>query len=404
MTLFSRREFLLSSGALLALPAALKRAQAAPSASHGALVCVFLRGAADGLHAVVPHGDDDYYRLRGDLAVPRPGSGSGAAIDLDGFFGLNPAMSALTPVWESGDLAIVHATGLTSDSHSHFDAQNYMESGKPDDKSLTTGWVGRYLSSRDGGSDSPFRGIAVGGKIQKSLRGENSVSAVKDVSNYGIQVRGRDSENFADSLAALYLGDQWLDIQGQLAFDSIAQLEAANPAQYGAENGAAYPETPFGANMLQVAQLIKADIGAEALCVDIGGWDTHADQAARLEALLTELSASLAAFWRDLGERMSAVTVVVLSEFGRRVAANGSGGTDHGHGNALYVLGKGINGGQVFADWPGLGDGQLYGPGDLAITTDYRTVLAELVDLRLGNAAIDAVFPDFTPPRYIGLV
>ena len=404
MTVYTRREFLLSSGALLALPASIKLAGAAEPSANGVLVCVFLRGGADGLHMTVPHGDEDYYAQRGDLAVPRPGTDPEAAIDLDGFFGLNPAMLALLPVWESGDLASVHATGLTSDSHSHFDAQNYMESGKPDDKSLTNGWVGRHLSSNNSASDSPFRGIAIGGKIQKSLRGENSVSAIKDVSNYGIHVRGRNGDAFAASLQALYLGDQWLDNQGQLAFDSIDQLEAANPAQYSAENGASYPDSPFGANMLQAAQLIKAGVGAEALCLDLGGWDTHADQANRLAELLPDLSASLAAFWRDLGERMNSVTIVVMSEFGRRVAANGSGGTDHGHGNALYVIGKGINGGQVFADWPGLSESQLSGPGDLAITTDYRTVLAEIVDKRLGNPAIDQVFPDFTPPGYIGLV
>jgi len=415
MNPFDRRSFLRTAALGLALPAWFPRIafSAAPSAQRDTLVCIFLRGAADGLSIVVPLGDDGYAQNRPTLKIPEPSGAAGSAIDLDGFFGLHPALAPFKELYDDGLLAAVHAAGSPADSHSHFEAMDFMERGTPGSKSVATGWIGRHLSTLDTGNSSPFRAVGLGTILQASLRGPVAATALKSIADFhlgGSRSQGTQSAEaarFQASLSSLYADGAWLDGQAQQTLGAVAKLAAANPGQYPAQNGAHYPEGDFGSALLQVAQLIKADLGLEVACVDLGGWDTHAAQGAatgRLGDLLTELSSGLAAFAADMADRLGRITVVTMSEFGRRLHENASGGTDHGHGNCMFVLGGGVNGGRVYADWPGLAAGQLYGPGDLAVTTDYRTVLAEIVDRRLGNRRLGDVFPAFTPPAYLGVV
>jgi uncharacterized protein (DUF1501 family) len=411
MSHFDRRNFLRTAALGLTLPAWFPRIafSAAPPAQRDVLVCIFLRGAADGLNIVVPLGDTGYFESRPTLKIPEPGA-AGSAIDLDDFFGLHPALAPFKELYDDGLLAAVHAAGSPADSHSHFEAMDFMERGTPGSKSVATGWIGRHLSTLDTGNSSPFRAVGLGTILQASLRGPVPATALKSIADFHLGAKGAQSAEaarFQISLASLYADGAWLDGQAQQTLGAIGKLAAENPGQYPAENGARYPETDFGSALLQVAQLIKADLGLEVACVDLGGWDTHAAQGAatgRLADLLGELSSGLAAFAADMADRLGRITVVTMSEFGRRLHENASGGTDHGHGNCMFVLGGGVNGGRVYADWPGLAAGQLYGPGDLAVTTDYRTVLAEIVDRRLGNSRLADVFPAFTPPAYLGVV
>lgn len=402
MSHFTRRRFLFSSAGLtlpLMLPGLGGIAPAtADTATGDTLVCIFLRGAMDGLHAVVPYGDPNYYAKRPTLAVPPPGSASGC-LDLDGFFGLHPALAALMPWYQAGHLALVQATGSPDDSHSHFDAQDYMELGTPGISITPDGWIGRHLETKSG-NDSAFRAVAIGSLVPLSLLGQIPALAVADVNNFGLW---NTAPGFANSLRALYLGTDPLEEAGQDTLDALDELKAANPGQYQAENGAQYPNGGVGAALQQTAQLIKSSLRPEAITLDFGGWDTHQGEAAILQNLFTELASGLSAFGTDLGSRMESIALVVMTEFGRRVAQNGTGGTDHGHGSCMWLLGGGVNGGHVYGSWPGLADNQLYGPGDLQITTDYRTILAEVVQKRLLNSALAQVFPGFTPPSYLGV-
>jgi uncharacterized protein (DUF1501 family) len=411
MSPFTRRNFLRSAGLGLTLPAWFPRLAfaAAPAPQRDVLVCIFLRGAADGLNIVVPLGDGDYFQNRPTLKIPEPG-GAGSAIGLDGFFGLHPALAPFKDLYDDGLLAAVHAAGSPADSHSHFDAMDFMERGTPGSKSVATGWIGRHLGSASTGNTSPFRAVGMGPLIQASLRGPVPATALKSIADFhlgGKSAQPAEIARFQASLSSLYADDAWLDGQAQQTFQAVTALAQADPGQYQPANGAKYPDGDFGNGLLQVAQLIKAALGLEVACIDLGGWDTHAAQGAatgQLAGLLAELAAGLAAFAADLADRMARITVVTMSEFGRRVRENASGGTDHGHGNCMFLLGGGVNGGKVYADWPGLAPEQLYGPGDLAVTTDFRTVLAEIVERRLLNSRIADVFPGFTPPAYLGLV
>ncbi len=372
--------------------------------SSDQLVCLFLRGAADALSLVVPYGDPDYYRLRPNLAVPAPGAGESSALKLenDPFFGLHPALAPLAPTFTAGQLAMVHACGSPSDSRSHFDAQDFMERAWLEKGGVLTGWLGRHLETAGGDDSAPFRALALGNATPVSLRGSVPATAVADIESFGVQAHAGELPALTVALQALYVGETALDGAGQQALAAEAALAAANPAQYPPENGAAYPESRFGKAMLQIAQLLKTEsLGVKVACVDLGGWDTHAGQAASLPPLLTDFASGLAAFAADLGARMAGVTVVAMSEFGRRAYENASGGTDHGHGGCLWLLGGGVNGGRVYGQWPGLAANQLYGGGDLQVTTDWRTVLGELVLKRLSNPALDQVFPDYTMPGFL---
>jgi uncharacterized protein (DUF1501 family) len=410
MSPFTRRGFL-HGLAGLSLPAWFPRlafsAAGSGAPARDVLVCVFLRGGADALNAVAPLGDDHYFDARPTLALRE--SGDGAALPLDGFFGLHPALAPLVELWDEGLCGAVHAVGMPHGTHSHFDAMDFMERGTPGEKSLSSGWLGRHLATVAAASGSPFRAVGMGQIVQASLRGPVAATALQSIADFHLGRSGQEQEiaRFQASLASLYAGDGWLDLQAQQTFDAIALLQAADPLRHQPAHGAAYPESAFGLGLRQVAQLIKAEVGLEVACLDVGGWDTHQGQGAAqgpMAALLADLAQGLHAFATDLADRLAGTTVVTMSEFGRRVAQNASGGTDHGNGGAMLLVGGHVAGGRVHGSWPGLAPEQLADPGDLAVTTDYRTVLAEILERRLGNARVDEVFPGFTPEGYLGVV
>ncbi|MBV8202182.1 MAG: DUF1501 domain-containing protein [Acidobacteria bacterium] len=422
MNPFDRRSFLKALGGL-SLPAWFPRLafstapdRLAGAAQRDVLVCIFQRGAADGLNSIVPVGDSDYYGNRPTIAIPEPaspalgGTPGGTAIDLDGFFALHPALAPLKPFYDDKALAAVHAAGSPDPTHSHFQAMDYMERGTPGSQALSTGWINRHLQSAAASGDgdtSPFRAVGFGTLLQASLRGPVPATALRSIADFHLRGDAGAVQTFQASLASLYSDTTWLDAQGVETFNAINALAAANPLAYQPQNGAQYPDSDFGLAMRQVAQLSRASLGLEVACVDVGGWDTHHAEGGadgQLARLLGDLAAGLAAFATDLGDGMKHVVVVTMSEFGRRVVENASGGTDHGHGNSMLVLGGGVNGGRVYGSWPGLAPDQLASPGDLQVTTDFRTVLAEIVAKRLLNSNLAAVFPGFQAPAYLGIV
>ncbi len=373
------------------------------------LICVFLRGAMDGLNAVIPFTEKDYFDARPTLAIPEPKSGDEAtALNLDDFFGLHPSLRPFKDLWDEGTLAIVHAAGSPDPTHSHFEAMDYMERGTPGEKQVPSGWLARHLETLASENASPFRAVGFGAMLQASLRGSTPALALSSVEDFHLGGRrsAPELERFQAVLSNLYRLGSPLDAAGGVTLSATETLAQVVAGEYHPEHGAEYPATPFGQTMRQVAQLIKAEVGLEVAAVDLGGWDTHINQGAlegQMPSLLTDLSQSLFAFYVDMGEQMKRITVVTMSEFGRRVAENGGGGTDHGHGNVMFVLGGGINGGKVYGEWPGLSPEVLYGPGDLAVTTDFRTVLGEIVQKRLRNDQLDRVFPGFTFGGFLGL-
>ncbi|TDR37374.1 uncharacterized protein (DUF1501 family) [Tahibacter aquaticus] len=397
----ARRDFLKLAGLAAAAPLLplprLAFAQASATAGD-VLVVVFQRGGMDGLNVLVPFAEDDYYRLRPTVSIPR--SGSGAVIDLDGRFGLHPALAPLQPAFAAGELALVHATGAPSGSRSHFSGMDIMERAALEQPNLASGWLNRHLQSRGGGSD--FQGVGLGHSVQRSLGGAAPVLGMAAFEEFALQTRSARADAMAATLDALYAGTATMDAVAHTAFRAMDQLQHADPAQFAAANGADYPATTFGRQLQQVAQLIKADVGLEAAAVDIGGWDHHNDELRLLAPLLDEFARGLAALRTDLGPLMSKVCLVSMSEFGRRAYENASGGTDHGTGNCLFVLGGGVAGGRVYADWPGLRDADLV-RGDLAITTDYRSVLAEMLRKRRGETALAQVFPGFAGTMELGI-
>ena len=404
----TRRQFLNSVSAAttlsLAAPALSLFSRAANANPVGdVLLCIFQRGGADGLNMVVPYADADYYSWRPQLAIAAAGQQDGV-IDLDGFFGLHPALAPLKAIYDAGDLAAVHATGSPHDTRSHFDAQDFMERAHLQKGGIFSGWLGRHLESISAANPAalaPFSALGLGVAAQKSLRGEG---AVIPVAINGIETFAINSQDQALPiyLNALYDDGDFLSSQAQQTVATVDLIAAQNPSQYLPDNNAVYPDGEFGQLLMQAGQLIKTQaLGVEVICVDIGGWDTHDQQPQRLTALCDDFAHSLAAFYTDMGARMANITVVTMSEFGRRVYENASLGTDHGHGNIMLLLGGGVNGAKVYADWPGLAPSQLYGNGDLQVTTDWRTVLAELVSKRLLNEDLAAVFPEFTVPAWM---
>ena len=378
------------------------------------LICLFQRGAADALNMVVPHGERAYYAMRPSIAVPRPVSGRGAssdsAIELDGFFGLHPALASFKPLYDRRMLGIVHAVGSPSATRSHFDAQDYMESGTPDVKGTTDGWLNRYLAVKgtcDECRTSPFRAVSLTPQTPRIMEGANEVVAMNNLDQFTVRAPGSQAER----LEALYRTGSADIVHGTGAemFEAVKMLKAANPRQYSPRNGAEYPRSQFGQRLLQIAQLIKADVGLEIAFADIGGWDTHVNQGStngQLAQRLRDFSESIAALVTDLGDRMSDVVILTMSEFGRMVQENGSRGTDHGHAGALFVIGGDVKGGKVHGRWPGLEREQLYEGRDLALTTDFRAVFAEVTSRHLGAASTAKIFPGFAAQSegYLGLV
>ena len=406
------RRFFLKSGSIalasvgvsLSAPSFLERivlGNALTGGKRKTLIAIFQRGAVDGLNVVVPFGESNYYESRPSIAIPKPESSNAeAAINLDGFFGLHPSMSSLKPLWDSKRLAIIHASGSPDNTRSHFDAQDYMESATPGIKSTSDGWLNRYLRSTQDHEASLFSAVSMTKTMPRVLQGRAPAVAMSNLSDFAIRA-GKSSANLQGGFEAIYAREvnDSLAGTGRETFEAVNYLKKANPAQYQPENGAQYPRNPFGNSLLQIAQLIKAGIGLEVAFTDIGGWDTHVNQGnsrGQLANLLQQFSNGIAALYQDLGQRMDDVVVLTMSEFGRTVRENGNRGTDHGHANAMFVLGNGVKGGKVYGQWPGLKSDQLYEGRDLALTTDFRDVFGEIATRHLGSKDTKSIFPGYS--------
>jgi uncharacterized protein (DUF1501 family) len=409
----TRRAFM-KGGALAvvgttAVPGFLTRAALGADTGGGKkrFVVLFQRGAADGLNIVIPHGESSYYAMRPTIAIPR-----GQELELDGFFGLHPAMAPLKPLWDEKRLAIVHAAGSPDTTRSHFDAQDYMEAGTPGVKSTEDGWLNRALrTSAEVTAASPFRAIALGGSMPRTLAGQYPAIAIDNVRQFGVGGNRPGAQPVANTFEAMYAQsvDAVLHGTGQETFEAVKMLKSADPGRYTPAPGADYPRGRFGDSLRQVAQLLKADLGVEVAFADIGGWDHHVNEGGtqgQLANLLREFAQALTAFWTDLGALGEETVIVSMTEFGRTARQNGNGGTDHGHAGAMFVLGGPVKGGKVYGRWPGLAPEHLYEGRDLALTTDFRRVLAEGVYRHLGNHRLNAVFPGFAaaPKDFLGLL
>jgi uncharacterized protein (DUF1501 family) len=411
-TMISRRVLLRNGGmALVSLgfaPGFVARAAAAGASRRKVLIAIFQRGAADGLNMVVPFGERDYYAARPTIAIGQPGGGrDGAALDLDGFFGLHPKLAPLLPLWQQRALAIVHACGSHDPTRSHFDAQDYMESGTPGVKSTADGWLNRVLHAERRAAASPFRAVALAPSLPRTLQGKAPALAMTDVSRFGVKGGAGTQASFEAEYAAA--ADRALQRTGRDAFDAMRQLDAATPARYQPENGAAYPRSPYGQALRQIAQLVKADVGLEIAFAESGQWDHHANEGAadgQLGNRLADFAQGIAALATDLGSRMQDVVILTMSEFGRAVAENGTRGTDHGHANAMFAVGGPVRGGKVYGRWPGLAVDKRHEGRDLAVTTDFRDVFAEIAVRHLGVRDAAAVFPRFSisAGRFPGLL
>lgn len=375
-----------------------------PSGRRGKiLICLFQRGAADGLNMVVPHGDAAYYSGRPTISIPAPRAGlDGAAIDLDGFFGLHPSLSPFARLYQDGLLAPIQAVGSPSATRSHFDAQDYLESGTPDLKSTRDGWLNRYLAVKGTCEEcakqeaSPFRAVAMTSQTPRILDGPAPAVAMNSLGEFTVRATGSSAER----LEALYRTGEadLIHGAGREMFDAVKLLRSADPQQYRVENGAAYPRSQFAQRLREIAQLIKADVGLEIAFADVGGWDTHVNQGGatgQLAQRLSDFSNAIAALTTDLGDRMQDVVILTMSEFGRMVRQNGNGGTDHGHAGAMFVIGGGVKGGKVHGRWPGLEREQLFEGRDLALTTDFRTVFSEILAKHMGAESVPSIFPGF---------
>ncbi len=361
------------------------------------LIAIFLRGAMDGLHTVPPLGDDHYARQRPTLAIPEPGKAK-AALDLDGYFGLHPDLDPLLELWQERRLAVVHAIGSPDTTLSHFEAMQTMERGVSDGNTTASGWLSRHLASLAVENTSPVRALAFGDVLPKSLQGSLSATAVRSLKEFRLGIPKDWDAGFRGLLTSLYEeGQDPASRAGRNILELLESLEKLDPDTYQPERSAKYPETEFGRGLRQVAQFVKADVGLEVASVDLGGWDAHVAQVALMTGLMTQLSQGLHALYTDLGDRMRRVTVLAMTEFGRRVHENSGLGTDHGRASAMFVLGGGVRGGKVYGRWPGVAPAQLDKDGNLRVTTDYRDILSEVVTKRLRNPHADRVFPDYTP-------
>ncbi len=398
---------LASFGIMAAAPDFLHQFANAQTAAKGygkkkVLVTIFQRGAVDGLNMVVPHGDEQYYALRPTIAVPRPKQIDGA-IDLDGFFGLNPAMKPLEAFWQSKQLALVDAVGSPDNTRSHFDAQDYMESGTPGNKGTRDGWLNRILQAETRKDNSPFRAVAMTQQTPRSLYGRAPSVAMSNLADFSVKA-GIYTQNMAGGFEGLYQENakDALGETGKETFEAVNYLKQANPSQYKPENGAVYPTSALGRSLMQIAQLIKAGVGLEVAFAEAGGWDTHVNEGSskgQLANLLRDFATSIAAFGTDLGKRMDDVVLITMSEFGRTAKENGSRGTDHGHANAMLILGNSVKGGKVYGDFKGLKSDQLNEGRDLALTTDFRDVFAEAATRHMGNTDESKIFPGYATSK-----
>ena len=399
------RRIFLRNGALTAvgtvvLPSFLARVAfgaADPGTRAKRLVVIFQRGAADGLNIVVPHGEAAYYAMRPGINIPKK-----SVIDLDGFFGLHPAMSSFHPLWNQKHLAIVHAAGSPDPTRSHFDAQDFMESGTPGVKVTEDGWLNRTLHDLPA-DKAAFRAIALGPLLPRILSGKEPAAAVSNLNDFAVGGKNAKPAPLATTLEAMYdtSVDAVLHGTGQETFEAVKMLKSADPSKYAPAAGANYPKGRFGDSLKQLAQMMKANLGVQVAFADIGGWDHHVNEGntqGQIANVLGEFSQALAALWIDLGDLAEDTVIVTMSEFGRTARENGNGGTDHGHANVMFVLGGPVKGGQVYGKWPGLDQSQLYEGRDLALTTDFRTVVGEVITRYLGTKDLETVFPGFELP------
>jgi uncharacterized protein (DUF1501 family) len=397
-----RRDFLgLSAGASLL---ALGGTAWATSTDAGPkrLVIVLLRGAVDGLNVVVPYGEEAYYTARPTIAIARPGAENGA-LPLDERFGLHPALSGLLPLWQAKQMAFVHAAGSPDPTRSHFDAQLFIENGTPGRRGTADGWMNRLLAALPGLSRSPTEALAIGPTLPQILQGHMPVANLP-LGPAAATPLAIDKPEVANAFDRLYGGKDAIGQayrQGRMA---RAELIAGLPAPPEPADNGASPPNGFPAQAERLAGLMAHNRKIRLAVVSLGGWDTHVRQgnhAGQLADRLRPLGDGLAALAKGLGQEWQDTVVVVLSEFGRTVRENGDGGTDHGHGNVVWVLGSAVQGGRIYGDWPGLAPAALYESRDLAVTTDFRTVLASVIGphLRLSDRALSNIFPGFAPPH-----
>ena len=406
MSAFNRREFVKLAGVtglgVVAAPQVVFAADPIAPRNTDTLVVIFQRGAMDGLTAVVPYNETEYYAKRPNLAVPRPGTGDTAAIDLDGQFAFAPQMAPLKALWDRSELAVVHAAGLTFPSRSHFDAQDFMERAWLTPGQVFSGWLNRHLSTTSQTTDATFRAIGVGRALPRSMTGPAPIINLASIAAFDITSRSPRKSEMETALQTSFSGSDFLDSTGNRAFSAVDELTNRGVSTLSVENGAVYPTTTFGSQMRDLAKLLKSGLGVEAATCEIGGWDTHNNQGVGLPNLLDQFAKTLAAFHTDLGARMRNITVVTMTEFGRRLLENGSRGTDHGRASCMFVMGGGTLGKRVYGDWPTLAPNRLE-IGDLRVTTDYRTVLAELLAKRCGNSNRAEVFPGFAATPALGM-
>jgi uncharacterized protein (DUF1501 family) len=395
----TRRIFLRNSALAVvgtaAVPTFLTRAAfgAVSGTSTKRLVVIFQRGAADGLNIVIPYAERNYYAMRPSINIPQK-----SVIDLNGFFGLHPALSSFQPLWQQRHLAIIHAAGSPDTTRSHFDAQDFMETGTPGVKSTEDGWLNRSLHNMPlMPQNSAFRAIALGPSLPRILSGNEPAVAMNNISDFSIGGKSPKPSPAATAFEAMYdhSSDAVLHGTGEETFDAVKMLKSADPGKYQPAPNANYPKGHLGDSLRQLAQLIKANLGVQVAFADISGWDHHVNEGStdgQLANVLSEFSQSIAAFWNDLGDLGEDTVIVTMSEFGRTARENGNRGTDHGHANVMFVLGGPVKGGKVYGRWPGLNQSQLYEGRDLALTTDFRQVIGEAVARHMGNKNLAEVF------------
>ncbi len=414
MPTINRRGFIMGCSAAIAAMSGATLGNlvfAAPAEAAGpndhVLVVLFLRGAWDALNVVPPIAGADrglYEAARPHIKVPT--AGPGAALPLDERFGFHPAMAPLYDIYRQGHLAIVHAVGMTDSTRSHFDAQQYIEAGTPGKRTTASGWITRYLQNIPTQS-LLLPAVATGGSVPMSLLSDTSAVSLTRVGDVGLP----GDETMGRLIRGLYEGDTWLDAAGRRTLHSVDTIRRLGNTPYKPAPGVTYNGDDFSTALQTIAQLLKGQLGLKVATVDLGGWDTHQYQGdgggGYLANLLGTLAQGLAAFHADLAAANLAdrVTVVTMSEFGRRLNQNESGGTDHGHGSVMLVMGgSSVKGGHVYGRWPGLSNDALFDHADLAVTTDYRQILSELLVQRLGAQHLDRVFPGYTAGKPLGII
>ena len=413
MPKMTRRGFLVGCSATIAAMAGARInqvvfADANTAVNNDILITIFLRGGCDALNLIPPIAGSDrgyYVTARPELHLPT--NGEGAALPLNSQFGLHPSAGGLFDLYQDNKLAIVQAVGLNEDTRSHFDAMTYMELGTPGSKSSTTGWLTRHLQTSSAAGTHPLLPVVAANSLpQQSLVGYTSTTTMTDPDQFNLNTGPYSwREQHKSALEEMYANSSSeLHQAGQQAIDVINAVDLADFDNYQPSNGAVYPNNSFGRRLKMVAYLVKLDLGLQVANVDLGGWDTHDNQGDGSGGYFSDqvetLSQGLSAFYADLDgcngtTHNKKVTVAVMSEFGRRLRENDDGGTDHGHGGMMMILGQNVNGG-LYGNWPGLANPQLYDNADLAVTTDYRRVLSEILVKRLGNNNLDQIFPSYT--------